>query len=299
MKTIKVNVHLLAVISMTLWGFSYVWTKIVFKYYEPLTTIFIRLTLSSLFLILFIFLFRKSETIKKRHWKLFLLSALFNPFLYFVGESYGLDRVSATIGSVIIGTIPLFTPLAAYFALKEKLSKINIFGLGVSFIGILIMLMKKDFSLAADPIGLSFLFLAVAAAVIYGILLKKLTIHYSSITIIAYQNGIGAIYFLPFFLLFEFNDFVKITPNMELIISLISLAIFASSLAYIFYTSVVKEIGISKGNMYTNLIPVCTGITSYFVLEEQFAFAKIIGIFVVILGVIFSQLKKLSFNNKL
>ena len=169
MKTIKVNVHLLAVISMTLWGFSYVWTKIVFKYYEPLTTIFIRLTLSSLFLILFIFLFKKSEGIKKEHWKLFLLSALFNPFLYFVGESYGLDRVSATIGSVIIGTIPLFTPLAAYFALKEKLRKINIFGLGISFIGILIMLMKKDFSLAADPIGLSFLFLAIAAAVIYGI----------------------------------------------------------------------------------------------------------------------------------
>lgn len=279
---------------MFLWGMSYVWSKIVFEYYNPITTVFIRLILSSLFLFAYIVVFRKFEKIKKQHFKLFLLSAFFNPFLYFIGESFGLDRVSPTISSVIIATIPLFTPIAAYFFLKERFSKINTLGILLSFIGIVIMLANKDLSLAADPVGIAFLFGAVVVAVIYGILLKKLTIHYSSITIISYQNLLGALFFLPLFLSFELDHFLNVKPNFELISSLLLLAVFASSMAYVFYTSTVRKIGITRGNMYTNLIPIFTGITSYILLSEQFSITKISGIFIVILGVILAQLDKLK-----
>ena len=279
---------------MILWGMSYVWTKVVFNYYDPITTVFIRLVLSSAFLFIYIYFFGKFQKIRKEHYRLFLLSALFNPFLYFIGESFGLDRVSPTISSVIIAMIPLFTPIAAYLALKERFSKINSLGIFLSFIGIMVMLMNKNLSLSADPIGVAFLFGAVIAAVIYGILLRKLTQHYSSVTIIAYQNTLGALFFLPLFLTFEFDQFIQVKPNFELVSSLILLAVFASSIAYIFYASTVRKIGISRGNMYTNLIPIFTGITSYFILSEQFSASKIIGIFIVILGVILSQLDKLK-----
>ncbi len=291
MKLEDYKVHLIAVLSMLLWGFSYVWTKIVFKYYEPFTTVFIRLLISSAVLLAFIFIFRKPRTIKKEHYKLFLLSAIFNPFLYFVGESFGLKFVSPTISAVIIATIPVFTPLAAVLFLRERLNWINIVGLFVSFTGVIIMILKKDFSLDADLIGLLCLGGAVIAAVIYGILLKKLTVHYRSLTIIAYQNTIGVFLFLPCFLWFEYDSFISVTPNFELISSLVLLAVFASSLAYILYATTVKKIGISKGNMYTNLIPVFTGVCSYFILSEQFSAAKLIGMAVVISGVILSQKK--------
>lgn len=279
---------------MLLWGMSYVWTKIVFKYYDPITTVFIRLVLSSVFLLIYIYFFGKFEKLRKEHYKLFFLSALFNPFLYFIGESFGLERVSPTISAVIIAMIPLFTPLAAYIAFKEKFSKVNTVGILLSFCGILVMIADKNMSFTADPIGIAFLFGAVIVAVIYGILLRKLTQHYSSVTIITYQNILGVFFFLPLFLIFDLNHFLQVKPNFELVSSLILLAIFASSLAYILYTTTVRKIGISRGNMYTNLIPIFTGITSYFILAEQFTASKISGIFIVILGVILSQLDKLK-----
>lgn len=134
MRSGKYSIHIIAVIAMLLWGFSYVWTKIVFDYYEPFTTVFLRLLISSLVLILFIFIFRKPKTIKKEHYKLFLLSAIFNPFLYFIGESFGLQYVSPTISAVIIATIPVFTPIAALLFLKEKLNWVNVLGLFISFL---------------------------------------------------------------------------------------------------------------------------------------------------------------------
>lgn len=294
MRAGKYSIHIIATLSMLLWGFSYVWTKIVFDYYEPFTTVFLRLLISSIVLIAFIFIFRKPKRIKKEHYKLFLLSAIFNPFLYFIGESFGLKYVSPTISAVIIATIPVFTPIAAVMFLKEKLSWINVLGLLISFCGIIIMILKKDFSLNADLTGILFLAGAVFAAVIYGVFLKKLTVHYSSLTIIAYQNTLGAIFFLPLFLTFEFDTFIAVKPNFELVSSLILLAVFASSLAYILYASTVRNIGISKANIYTNLIPVFTGVSSYFILAEHFDFAKIIGILIVILGVALSQVKRLK-----
>ncbi len=283
---------------MLLWGLSYIWTKIVFKYYEPLTTVFLRLLISSLILFIFIHLFRSPRKIKKEHYRLFIVSALFNPFLYFLGESFGLNLVSSTISAVIISTIPVFTPIAAYFSLKERLSLINFIGILVSFSGILLMLFNDEFKFNENPLGISFLFGAVIAAVIYGILLKKLTNHYSSLTIITYQNAIGAIYFLPLFLFFEFDQFIQVQPNTELISSILLLAIFASSIAYILYTNVVRKIGISKGNMYTNLIPGFTALFSYFILAEEFPFSKILGMIIVILGVVLSQINKLGKNKK-
>ncbi len=283
---------------MFIWGLSYVWIKIVLQYYNPITMVFLRFAISFIFLYLIIKLFKKSEKIHPKDYWLFIVSALFNPFFYFLCESYGLKYVSSTISAVIIATIPVFTPIIAYYSLKEKLSFLNIFGLLISFLGIIIMLVNKDLSLNASPKGILFLFLAVITAIIFSVMLKKLTVKYKPLTIITYLNGLGAIYFLPLFLTYDFQHFISIKPNFELILSLLQLAVFASSLAYVFYTIAIKNLGVSKANMYANLIPVFTAITSYFVLSELFNLNKIIGMIIVISGVSLSQINKFKMNYK-
>ena len=284
---------------MAFWGLVYIWTKIVLKYYEPLTAVFLRCAISAIILLLFIRFFRTPRKIKKEHYKLFAISALFNPFLVFLLEGYGLKMVSSTTSAVIVSTIPLFTPIVAYFSLKERITSVNFTGILVSFIGILIMLLNKDFHFNENPKGILLLFIAVFAAVFYGIMLKKLTNFYSSLTIITYQNTLAALYFLPIFLIFNFQSFIKVELNTELTVSLLSLAIFSSSLAYILYANVIRKIGISKASMYNNLIPAFTAIFAFFILAEDFPFSKIFGMIVVILGVILSQLNRLTTKTKL
>jgi len=279
---------------MLFWGMAFIWTRIVLEYYEPITVATIRVSLSAIFLLSFIKLFKKSQKIEKSDYKLFIISAFFNPFIYFLLESHGIKYVSSTISAVIIATIPLFSPIVAYFSVKEKLSLVNIFGIIISFFGIIIMLVNKDLSLKADPKGILFLFLAVASALVYTVLLLKLTRKYDSVNIICYQNLIGAVFLLPLFFYFDFGSFIEVKPNFKLISSLVFLSIFCSSLAFIFYATSVKNLGISKTNIFTNFIPIFTAIFSYFILAEYFNFNKILGIIIVIAGVFVSQI-----NNKL
>jgi drug/metabolite transporter (DMT)-like permease len=288
----RIGIYPLISLAVIFWGMSYVWTTIVFKYYHPISTIFIRLVISSALLVAYTWFSGKAEKIKRGDRWLLLISALFNPFLYFLFENYGLKNSTPTISAVIIATIPVFVSIVGYFMLKENLSLINIIGIIVSFLGIGIMLVNPDFSLNSSWAGILFLSGAVIMAVIYTVLLKRLAHKYSALTILTYQNIIGVVYFLPLFLFFDYKYFITVRPNFELVYSLLSLAVFASTLAFIFYIMAVRQIGVSRTSVFSNLMPVVTAIFSAIFISEIFTATKITGMAIVIVGVMVAQVKK-------
>jgi drug/metabolite transporter (DMT)-like permease len=274
---------------MLFWGLSFIWSARLLNYYEPVTIIFFRLIISSGLLFAIHVFFVKGEYIARKDWGLLLLSALFNPFLYFMGENYGLKYSSPTIAAVIIATIPVFSPLAGYIVARERLSLLNFAGIGISFGGVVVMLLTRDLSLGVDRRGIMFLSLAVLAALCYSATLKKLTSRYHAVTLVAWQNLVGAMMFLPFFLVFEAGNAVKVPLNAEIISSLFFLAILASSVAFVFFAHSIKLLGVSRANIYSNLIPVFTAIFSYFLLGESISGQKVAGILLVIGGVYLSE----------
>ena len=289
MKKIRLPVHFYPLTSMVFWGLSFIWSSYLLKFYEPVTIIFIRLILSASFLFLILRLFFPAEHVARKDLKLILLSSLFNPFLYFLGENYGLKYSTPTISAVIIATIPVFSPVVAYLTFREKLSRLNFVGIAVSFAGIVIMLITKDFTLAADIRGIIFLFGAVLAALFYSVMLKKLTGKYSALLLIAWQNFLGIFLFLPFFLIFEFDSVIHTMPTAGIVGSFLLLSILASSVAFVFFAHSVKLLGISKANIYSNLIPVFTAFFSWILLSESITIRKILGILLVVGGVYLSE----------
>jgi len=288
------KVYLFAVLSMLFWGLSFVWFKIAVKWYEPVTIIFLRLVLSGVLMLGFMFFTRSFQVIKRKHLRYFLLLSFTQPFMYFLGESFGLKLVSPTVASVVIATIPLFTPFAAYYMVRERISMSIIVGLAFSFVGILLMLINPDLSLNASPKGVLLLFVAVFAAVAYSVIIRKISPEYKPVTIITYQNLIGAVYFLPLFLIFDFQHFITVKPTRELVFAMLQLAVFASTLAYVFYIITIKQIGVIKANIFTYLIPVFTGLLSFIILDEKFTWLKITGMMLVLCGIIVSQFQKIS-----
>jgi len=279
------------ILAMLFWSFSFVWVKIVYLIYNPITTVFLRLVISSVLLFLIGKGFKKISSIDKKDRLSILALAFFEPFLYFLGESFGLKYVSSTIGAVVISTIPMFSTIAAYYFYKEKLGKMNILGILISIIGVAIIIFNKSFSLVVAPIGLVCLFVAVGAAVGYSVVLKKLAAKYNPITLITYQNSIGLLYFLPLFLILDWQHFLQAVPTQEVISALVLLAVFASTLAFICFTYGLNFLGITKSNIFINVIPVFTAIFAYFVIDEVLSFQKIAGMIVVIGGLFLSQIK--------
>lgn len=279
------------VLAMLFWSFSFVWVKIVYLVYNPITTVLLRLIISSALLFIIGKSLNRIQKIEKRdRWPILLL-AFFEPFMYFMGESFGLKYVSSTLGAVIISTIPLFSPIAAWFFYKEKLSAKIVLGILFSIIGVGVIIFNKQFNLVASPMGIGLMFLAVLAAVGYSIVLKNLAAKYTPLTLISYQNLLGIGLFLPFFLLFDWQHFINAKPTSDVLIALLQLAIFASSLAFIFFTYGLKYLGINKSNIFINAIPVFTAIFAFFVLNETLSYQKIIGITIVIGGLFLSQAK--------
>lgn len=279
-----------ALLSMIFWSFSFVWVKVVYEAYGPLTTVLFRLLISSGLLLLFTVATRKLQKIQPGDLKMFLLLAFFEPFLYFMGESYGLKYVSSTVAAVIVATIPLFSPIAAWYFYKEKLSRTNLYGLIITFLGVSLVVLDTSFSFTASPLGVSLEFLAVAGAIGYASVLKGISHRYNTFTIITYQNLIGALYFLPVWLGFEMNDFMQVPFNAKAFQAIIQLAIFASTFAFILFTYSVRNLGINKSNIFINVIPVFVAVIAFIVLGDQLNFHQMVGIAIVISGLFLAQI---------
>lgn len=292
-------VHLAGVIAMIFWGMSFVWSTQVYQSLNPTATIFLRLVVATVFFSAILFFFRLNEKIKKEHLRLFALAALFEPFLYFIFEGYGLKHTSPIIGSGIVAMIPLVTPIAARIFLRERLTAMNVAGLIVSFIGVIVMLLNKDLELTASPKGVIFLSVTVLVAVAYSIALIRLTKVYKPMTITWMQNIIGMVYFIPLVVImeqFEPSDYANVG---RYIVPLVCLGVFCSAMAYALWAFAYSKLGASKANVYTNLIPVFTAIFSYFIIHESLTVNKVIGIVLVVVGLAFSQLKKRQFTNRI
>ncbi|MDR0364757.1 MAG: DMT family transporter [Bacteroidales bacterium] len=290
-------VYSAAICAMLFWGGSYVWSTIVFGYWGPITTIFLRSILTAVMLFIALKLIRKLDKIERKDYKNLFILALFSPFLYFLGESFGLKYSSPTISAAFIALIPIFTTLTASVKLKEKLPKINILGMMVSFFGIILMMVDGNMEFTSKWYGIACLMLAVASSAVYSIFIRRMSVKYNPFTIIAWQDLGGALLFLPLFLIFEWNTFITAEPTKELIFSFLMLLIFSSMLAFPFYTFTIREIGVSRAAIFANLIPVVAAFVSFFVLKEHFDVNKIAGVILVVGGVFLSQIGKAKLDN--
>ena len=286
-------------LAMLFWSYTFIWYKKVYDFYNPITVVFFRLIISSVFLFLLMYPLKRLQKIQKGDLRYFILVSIFNPFLYFIGESYGIKYVSSTLTAVIIATIPLFTSFTSSYFLKEKITKMNSIGILVSIIGVGLVIFNNQETTEASFFGLGMLWFAVAAAIGYTLVLKKLASRYNPTTIVTYHNFIGIFLFAPLFFIIDFPEFKQTGFFSEAWIPLLELAIFGSSFAFIFFTFSIQRIGVGKANAFTNLIPVITAIIAYFVLDEILNINKITGILLVIGGLFLSQIKINGLKDKL
>ena len=136
--------YLFTTLAIVLWGFSFVWTNdILQRDVAPFTFLFIRLFLAGTILYAGSKFAGKLEKIERKDYIWVILMAFFEPFIYFIGETYGIKATnSAVISAVIIATIPVFTLFAERILYKVPLTGFKIFGTAITIPGIIMVIMK-------------------------------------------------------------------------------------------------------------------------------------------------------------
>lgn len=289
------------ILAMLFYGISFPATKTALQVFGPVSIVTFRLLISAVVLTCWnLASYGRDGLPKKRDLKLFLLIALVQPLGYFLSETYGLQIVSASTASVLIATIPVFTPIISRFFIEERLSPFNHAGLLLSFIGTAVLVSSgEDAHGTSHVLGILLILGAVLCAVVYTILVKKMPHQYSSVSVTANQNSLGLFMFLPLFFLLEFDrnmfsGLIDSSQGRSALLSILFLAIFASSLAFIFMNYGIKRLGPSKANGYVNLIPVVTAVVSVLFFGEHITLMKAVGMLIVFAGVLLSQRKSRS-----
>jgi drug/metabolite transporter (DMT)-like permease len=193
---------------------------------------------------------------------------------------------------VIISTIPVFAVIFAWIFYRERLKLINYAGVVVSFAGVIIFITSGSGTMEMSLKGLALMFLAVVAAVGYNMVLVRLVSVYNPVSIVNIQNAIGLILFLPLFLIFDLKKIIATGFVAESFSSIVLLAVFASSGAFVLFSYAVRHLGISRANIFSNLIPVFTAIFAFFIVGDKLTFRNAAGMAVVIAGLFLSQIGK-------
>ena len=288
----KVLTYIASVFAITLWGMSYIWTdKIIAQGIPVFYFVFVRILLAGLVLFLFNTAYGRIKRIQKQDLPKFLLLAFFEPFIYFLCETYGLKVTgSPTISAMVIATIPIFSIGAGMIFFKEKINFINVLGIIFSLVGIVMVAMAKGEVGEHFIWGIVLLLIAVIAEVGHASLTKSLAGNYSSQIIVMYQFLIGSIYLLPLFIWKGLDGFnVEVYFSAEVWYPLICLAILCSSLAFSLWVSTIKNLGVAKSSIFSALIPVAAAIIAWAIGHEILNSRQWIGIIISTAGVILSQ----------
>lgn len=288
----KVLIYIASIFAITLWGMSYIWTDKLIALGIPIFYfVFVRIFMAGVILFLFNTAYARIKRIQRQDLPKFLLLAFFEPFIYFICETYGLKETgSPTISAMVIATIPIFSIGAGILFFKEKVNAVNIIGILFSLVGIVMVAMAKG-DLGENFIwGIVLLLIAVIAEVGHASITKSLSGNYSSQIIVMYQFLIGSIYLFPLFIwkgLDGFSVETHLTP--EVWYPIICLAVLCSSLAFSLWVSTIKNLGVAKSSIFSALIPVAAAIIAWLIGHEFLNSRQWIGIGVSTLGVIMSQ----------
>lgn len=290
--TKQIIVYFWSLIAIMLWGMSYLWSDSLLTQGIPVEYIvFVRILIAGLVLLVFNIAVGNSLAIHKKDLPKFLLLALFEPFIYFVCETYGIRLTeSPTISSMLIASSPIFSIIVGIAVFKEKFSLLNMFGIVICLSGIAMV------TLCSGPIGKDFifgillLFVAVLAEVGHASFTKCLSDRYAPFVIVMYQFLIGLVYLLPLFLTSGLRNFQpEIYFSWSVWKPLLCLAVLCSSIAFGLWAQTIKSLGVAKSSIFMSTIPVFTALAGCVLGTELLTPLQWAGIIIACLGVVLSQ----------
>ena len=291
----KLLTYIASSFAIILWGMSYIWTDKLIALNIPIFYfVFVRILLAGVILFLFNTAYARIKRIQRQDLGKFLLLAFFEPFIYFICETYGLKETgSPTISALIIATIPIFSIAAGRIFFKEKVTVFNFFGVVLSLAGIVMVAMAHGELGKNFILGIMLLVIAVIAEVGHASITKSLSGNYSSQIIVMYQFLIGSIYLLPLFIWKGIDGFnMEVYFSAEVWYPIICLAVLCSSLAFSLWVSTIKNLGVAKSSIFSALIPVAAALIAWLLGHEHMNTRQWIGLAISTVGVIMSQYTK-------
>lgn len=285
--------YLLLVLAASFWGGNFNIARAFNEDIPPLGLSFWRWAIAGLILLPFVWrpMARQWQSFRQ-HWKLVMLLGVlgvagFNTLVYL-----GLQTTTATNGVLLQSINPIFIIVLSSLLLGEFASRRQWWGVALSLIGVLIILIKGDWHtlLALDfHAGDLIILLAVIDWSLYTVLLRKLPAELKGLPILGYTVLIGVLAILPLYLYESLIQLHTMPFNAISIGSVLYVAIFPSVLSYLFWNHGTYRIGANRAGQFAHIVPVSGILIAVLVLGEQLHWYHLAGIVLVAAGIILTN----------
>ncbi len=288
MENNNIKGHLAALVTIIIWGTTFISTKILLESFSPVLILFLRFLIG--LAVLFIVCPGRLYVKNKKEELVFALSGLCGICLYYLLENIALTYTMASNVGVIISAAPFFTAvLSQIFMKKQEHLNINFFtGFIISMAGICLI----SFNGTDLKLNITGDILAFAAAFVWAVysLLSKITGSYGYNIIKSTRRTFtyGIIFMLPALFFTGFKMDTRGFTNVKYLLNLVFLGAGASAMCFVTWNYAVKILGAVKTSIYIYIVPVVTVLASVAILHEKITIIPAAGIVLVLAGLIIS-----------
>jgi drug/metabolite transporter (DMT)-like permease len=284
--------HILAIVTMGVWGTTFVSTKMLINNGLSPTEIFTYRFLLA-YITIWAFAPRKFFADSWRDELLMVAVGVTGGSLYFIAENTALETTLASNVSLLVCTAPLWTALLSrLFYPHDKVGGNFWVGTIVALAGAALVIFNGNFILKLNPIGDVLSLTAALSWAVYSIIMRGLGKRYSTMFITRKVFFWGLVTLLPFLLLpgADYNMHALAIPVVW--INLLFLGLIASFACFAAWNRVIREIGVVHSSNYIYLNPVFTMGAAVLVLHEQITWVAVSGLILIIGGLWLAERNK-------
>lgn len=294
------NKAILAVIAgNTIFGFSFLFSKVALQITVPSVMIAIRFTMAFLVLNLIVAagrIIRKPDgsrlvdfSLKGKPLKYVVMLAIFQPVLYFLAESYGITLTSSAFAGTIIAVIPIMGIVFDVLIMRAAVSARQIICAVVSVAGVIVTTLGAE-NMQSSVLGTLILLIAVVAGAIFYVFSKKAGEHYSPLERTYVMFAVGSVTYIVFALIQcvgRYDELVRSAVQEPAFWGcILYLAVASSVLAFLALNFGSSYISVSEASLFANLTTVISILAGVIILHETFTVWQIAGA-VMILGSVY------------
>ncbi len=283
---------LAAILAQVIFGLSFLFTKVCLNSASALVVIANRYLVAFVGLTAAMLISKTKISFGKQFWKLLILS-FFQPILYFLCETYGIQLTTSSFSAVMIAMIPIVAMIGGIFILGEKPTFWQYIFSILSTGGVILIAITGVEEGSVVPLGIILLAVAVISSAAYNITSRLFSKDFSVLERTYAMTAVGFLSF-SFFALME-----NISEPTRLILAfsdwrytggIFYLGIVSSVVAFFCLNYANTYLPVSKTTVFSNLTTVVSVLAGVFILKESFSQSAVIGTVMIVLGVIGVQL---------
>lgn len=292
----KTVYHLVALITVVIWGSTFVFTKmLLLNGLSPAQIFALRFIIAYVMLLLWSLLRGRHRWLASSVKDELLMVGLgvTGGSLYFLAENEALRFTTTTNTSLIVCSCPLFASLLiGVFYRSERMRWSQMVGMLLAISGLVLVVLNGHFVLHLSPLGDALAFLACLCWAVYSLMMVPVNKRYDSVFITRKVFFYGLLTIVPYFLLYPDMPDVGVLLRPQVVGNLLFLGCVASMLCFLLWTWVMSKLGAVVATNYVFINPVSTVVFAAWLLGETITPFFLIGTVLIILGMFLADRRK-------